>query len=120
VFDEAGLTQILDVLYEAPVDPSRWQDFLRLTALSVKGEAGALLLHDFASSQSFVARQWNIDPEAYRLYEALGRLHGKPSNFSLFKCPEVVPSSGSDNATQMDHSRMSQLANARSDRLITI
>jgi hypothetical protein len=28
------------------------------------------------------------------------RLHGKPSNFPFFKCPEVVPSSGSGNATQ--------------------
>lgn len=70
MFDEPGLAEILDVLYEAPVDPSRWQDFLRLTAQIVRGEAAALLQHDFTNSQSFVARQWNIDPEAHRLYEA--------------------------------------------------
>ena len=63
MFDEVGLTQILDVLYEAPANPSHWQDFLRLAAQTVKGEAGALLLHDFTNVQSFVERQWNIDHE---------------------------------------------------------
>lgn len=60
---------ILEALYEAPLDPSRWQDFLRLTAEASGGEAAALLLHDFNHVQSMVSRQWGIDPEATRLYE---------------------------------------------------
>jgi DNA-binding CsgD family transcriptional regulator/PAS domain-containing protein len=70
VLNESVLTEILDVLYEAPVDPTRWQDFLKLTAQAVGGEAGALTLHDFTDVQSLVSRQWNIDPDALRRYEA--------------------------------------------------
>lgn len=63
------LSQVLEALYEAPLDPSRWEEFLRLTAGAVGGEAAALLLHDFSDAQSLVDRQWGIDPEATRLYQ---------------------------------------------------
>lgn len=63
------LSQILEALYEAPLQPSRWEKFLRLTANAIGGEAAALLLHDFSDSQSLVARQWGIDPEATRRYQ---------------------------------------------------
>src|ERR1700683_4153064 len=67
--DAETLSQILGALYEAPFDPTRWEEFLRLAAGAAGGEAAALLLHDFSDSQSLVARQWGIDPEATRRYE---------------------------------------------------
>jgi len=66
---EEVLSQILGALYEAPLAPSRWEEFLRLTAGAVGGEAAAILLHDFNDAQSLVARQWGLDPEAFRRYE---------------------------------------------------
>jgi hypothetical protein len=48
------------------------------------------------------------------------RLLGKPSNFPLFKCPKLYRVLVLATPLKMDHSRMSQLTNARSDRLITI
>jgi DNA-binding CsgD family transcriptional regulator/PAS domain-containing protein len=54
------LSPVLEALYEAPIDPSRWEKFLQLTARVVGGEAAALLLHDFGDSQSRVARHWSL------------------------------------------------------------
>jgi DNA-binding CsgD family transcriptional regulator len=67
--NEQLLSQVLEALYEAPIDASRWEEFLQLTAGAVGGEAAALLLHDFNDAQSLVACQWGIDPEASRHYE---------------------------------------------------
>lgn len=60
------LSQVLEALYEAPLDPSRWEEFLKLTAAAVGAEAAALLLHDFADAPPLVARQWSIPPETTR------------------------------------------------------
>jgi DNA-binding CsgD family transcriptional regulator len=67
-FDDGVLSKILEVLYEAPTDPARWGDFLRLTAKAVEGESAGILMHDFNDVQSFVSQQWNMDPEATRKY----------------------------------------------------
>ena len=67
---ENAISQILAALYEAPLDSSKWEVFLRLTAQAVGGEAAALLLHDFGDAQSLVARQWQVNPDAFRSYEA--------------------------------------------------
>jgi DNA-binding CsgD family transcriptional regulator/PAS domain-containing protein len=57
-------------LYEAPLDPSRWEEFLRLTAAAVAGEAAALLMHDFRNTQSLMASQWGFHPEVAQCYAA--------------------------------------------------
>lgn len=46
------LSQILEALYEVPLDPSRWEEFLKLTAKAVGGEASALLLQDLIDTQA--------------------------------------------------------------------
>jgi DNA-binding CsgD family transcriptional regulator len=64
------LSQILEVLYEAPLDPSRWQEFLRLTAAVADGEAAALLMHDFSRTESLMSIEWGFHPEVARQYAA--------------------------------------------------
>lgn len=64
-----ALSRILEALYEAPMSSSRWEEFLKLTAEAMAGEAGALIFHDATNAQSLVARQWNLDPESTRRYE---------------------------------------------------
>jgi len=64
---DEDLSQILEALYDAPLEPSRWDDFLLMTAQATGGEAAALmLLHPESCS---VARSVGIDPEATKLYE---------------------------------------------------
>ncbi len=46
--DKEVLSEVLEALYEAPLDPSRWEEFLRLTAGAVGGKAAALLQNEFA------------------------------------------------------------------------
>jgi DNA-binding CsgD family transcriptional regulator len=67
---EAELASILDVLYEAPVEPSRWQDFLQLVVRAVKAEAAALLLLDFKDADTSVTRQVGLKPGTIQLYES--------------------------------------------------
>jgi DNA-binding CsgD family transcriptional regulator len=65
-FDK-DLSGILQALYDAPIEPPRWEDFLRLTAQASGGEAAALmLLHPESCS---VTRSVGINPEATKLYE---------------------------------------------------
>ena len=45
------LSQVLEALYEAPLNPSRWEEFLKLTAKTVGGEAAALLLRNFSDTR---------------------------------------------------------------------
>src|SRR5262249_34184101 len=52
-----------------PLNPARWEEFLRLTAQAVEGQSAALMLHDFSNPQSLVSRQWNVDPNATPAYE---------------------------------------------------
>ena len=63
------LSQILEVLYECPLDPSQWERFLQLAAAATGGNAAAILMVDSSSAQSSVRAQWGLDPEATRQYE---------------------------------------------------
>ena len=69
-FDEHVVLRILEVLYEAPSNPSQWRTFLQMTGEALGGESGSLLMHDIRHVQSVVVEQWNVDPEAVRQYEA--------------------------------------------------
>ncbi len=69
--DTEVLSKILGSLYEAPLDPSKWEEFLRLTATAVGGEAAALLLHEFNDAQALVARQWEVNLESSALGSTL-------------------------------------------------
>ena len=62
--------RILEALYEAPLNPSCWEEFLKLTAGAVGGEAAALLMHDFSNTQSLMSMEWGFHPEVARLYSA--------------------------------------------------
>jgi len=42
--DNEVLSQVLEALYEAPLDLSRWDEFLKLTAKAVGGQDAALML----------------------------------------------------------------------------
>lgn len=69
-FDEQVLLRILEVLYEAPTNPSQWRTFLQMTGEALGGESGSLLIHHFGEVQSLIVEQWNVDPEVIRKYEA--------------------------------------------------
>jgi DNA-binding CsgD family transcriptional regulator/PAS domain-containing protein len=69
-FDDQVLLRILEVLYEAPTNPSQWRTFLQMTGEALGGEAGSLLIHDFSDVQSVIVEQWNVHPDAIRQYEA--------------------------------------------------
>ena len=62
--------KILEALYEAPLDPSRWEEFLRLTAKAAQGEAATLITHDYGHTESDMATQWGCNPEMPQLYAA--------------------------------------------------
>lgn len=59
---------ILDALYEAPLDPSQWEEFLRLITQATGGRCAGLLVHDARRAEHSISLQWGIDPEAIRLY----------------------------------------------------
>jgi len=65
-----ALSVILSVLYEAPSEPARWQDFLRLLSSAVAGEAGALLMHHFRDVRSAMSAEWGFHPDVSKLYAA--------------------------------------------------
>jgi DNA-binding CsgD family transcriptional regulator len=64
------ISELLEALYEAPLDPSRWGEFLRLTAATSGGEAAALLFHDSSDAQSAMSMEWGFHPEVAPLYAA--------------------------------------------------
>lgn len=63
-----ALSKLLEALYEAPLDQSRWKEFLRLTAAATGGEAAALLFHDSSDAQSAMSMEWGFHPEVAQLY----------------------------------------------------
>jgi DNA-binding CsgD family transcriptional regulator len=65
-----ALSKLLEALYEAPLDPSRWEEFLRLTAAATGGEAAALLFHDSSDAESAMSKEWGFHPEVAQLYAA--------------------------------------------------
>lgn len=69
-FDEQVLLRILEVLYEAPSNPSQWRTFLQTTGEALGAESASLLIHEIGDVQSIIVEQWNVDPEAVRQYEA--------------------------------------------------
>ena len=48
------LSDLIGLVYEAALDPSRWNAFLEGFARAVGGRGTALFMHDFASSESVV------------------------------------------------------------------
>jgi DNA-binding CsgD family transcriptional regulator len=65
-----ALSKLLEALYEAPLDSSRWEEFLGLTAAAAGGEAATLLLHDSSDAQSMMSWEWGFHPEVTELYAA--------------------------------------------------
>lgn len=63
------LSQVLQVLYDAPLNPLCWDEFLQLTARAIGAEAAMLLLYDSGDAQSLLARQWEIDSKSTALKE---------------------------------------------------
>jgi len=62
------LQPLLDALYDAAVDPTRWAAFLDHLTRAVSGEAAALVLHDFKNVSSSVAEQVGLSSEGTLLY----------------------------------------------------
>lgn len=63
-------SRILAALYEAPLDASRWEEFLRLTASAAHGYAAALLVHNFSNTESAMSKEWGFHPDVAKLYAA--------------------------------------------------
>ena len=60
---EKSLSRILSALYDAPLEPRRWREFLSMAALAVDGEAAGLLMHNFTDARSAMSIDWGFHPE---------------------------------------------------------
>jgi DNA-binding CsgD family transcriptional regulator len=65
---ERAMQCLLDALYEAAVDSSRWVDFLNQLTRTAGGDSAALVLHDFENASSSVAQQFGLSSNGTHLY----------------------------------------------------
>lgn len=68
VASERELHSLLDALYDAAVESSRWVDFLNKLTRTAGGESAALVLHDFENASSLVAEQVGLSSDGTHLY----------------------------------------------------
>jgi DNA-binding CsgD family transcriptional regulator/PAS domain-containing protein len=78
--DNEVLSQVLEALYEVPLDPSRWEEFLKLTAKAAGEGAAALLLRDLRDTQA--------NPGIYRGRKA-GRVEEHDPELVRFLRPHI-------------------------------
>src|SRR4029077_12617767 len=62
------LQLLLDALYDAAVDSSRWVDFLHQLTKATDGDSAALVLHDFDNVSSSVAQNFGLSSDGTHLY----------------------------------------------------
>jgi DNA-binding CsgD family transcriptional regulator len=67
--DPDVISKLLGNLYEAAIDPTLWDPFLRQLAHHSRASSAALVMHDNPSGVHTVARNWEVDPEGTRLYQ---------------------------------------------------
>lgn len=63
-----AVTELIDGVYEAVADHSRWDSFLRQLGESTGATSAVLLMLDIEHHLSAISRSWQVDPEATRLY----------------------------------------------------
>lgn len=67
--DAPALSRLLGGLYEAAADPTLWYSTLEQVAVHSHATSAALLMHNPSSDLHTVASNWEVDPEATRLYQ---------------------------------------------------
>jgi len=78
--DSEVLSHVLEALYEVPLDPSRWEEFLKLTEKAAGEGAAGLLLRDLHDTQA--------NPGIYRSRKA-GRVEGHDPELVRFLRPHI-------------------------------
>lgn len=63
-----SLSSLLAPLYDAPLDPRRWEEFLQLLTTAVGGDSAAILVHDLQKTAASLAQTWNLDPDSGQDY----------------------------------------------------
>lgn len=67
--DDQQLLSLIDLVYEAALDPERWPQFLDGFARMVRGTATVVTVDDLARRQASIALAVQVDPAAIRTYE---------------------------------------------------
>lgn len=82
---------LIELVYEAALEPQGWPKFLDALADFVRGTATVITFDDLERSQASIAEAVNVDPEAIRTYETefVGKNIWQNSGRHLFK-PGVV------------------------------
>ena len=62
------INELVSLIYEAPLQPERWTDFLGAFSTVIRAEASAIFGQDHDSSQAFVAASHGFDPDYQRSY----------------------------------------------------
>jgi DNA-binding CsgD family transcriptional regulator/PAS domain-containing protein len=63
-----ALSQLLGPLYEAASNPALWEDFLRRLGDKTGATSAALVIYDDAQQSYALSSDWDVDPEATKLY----------------------------------------------------
>jgi hypothetical protein len=62
------LSKLLSSIYDAATDPAMWDSVLEQITLCSHAQSAALMLQNSKQNVHTVARHWEVDPEAVRLY----------------------------------------------------
>lgn len=63
-----ALSKSIKRLYEAASNPASWGLFLRDVAETTRATSAALVMYDASQASFTLSSEWNVDPEATRLY----------------------------------------------------
>lgn len=67
--DDQRLLNLIDLVYESALDPTRWPQFLDAFAHMVRGTATVVTVDDLAQRQASIALAVQVDAAAIRTYE---------------------------------------------------
>lgn len=67
--DDQQLLNLIDLVHESALDPSRWPQFLDGFATMVRGTATVVTVDDLAQRQASIALAVQVDPAAIRTDE---------------------------------------------------
>ena len=68
MISEPQYDRLVQLIYEAAVEPQRWQDFLQAYAGASRSDMVALLVQDLRGEHSNVDQTFGVDPSAQKAY----------------------------------------------------
>jgi hypothetical protein len=62
-------SKVVEAIYDCAIDPTRWQETIRLTAELCQSQVGIISTHDYVNGRSELAYHIGYDPNYVRLHE---------------------------------------------------